>query len=68
MTHPVKDPIAAPARRFVDQVALVTGAGGGIGSAIAERLAAEGATSWSATSSSRRARPRIAESAIGPSR
>lgn len=36
----MKDPIPAPARRFVDRVVLVTGAGGG---AIAERFAVEGA-------------------------
>jgi NAD(P)-dependent dehydrogenase (short-subunit alcohol dehydrogenase family) len=39
----VKDPIAAPALRFVDHIVLVTGASGGIGSAIAERFASEGA-------------------------
>jgi NAD(P)-dependent dehydrogenase (short-subunit alcohol dehydrogenase family) len=39
----VKDPIPAPALRFVDHVVLVPGASGGIGSAIAERFAAEGA-------------------------
>jgi 2-hydroxycyclohexanecarboxyl-CoA dehydrogenase len=39
----VKDPQPSTARRFVDQVCLVTGAAGGIGSAIAARLAAEGA-------------------------
>jgi 2-hydroxycyclohexanecarboxyl-CoA dehydrogenase len=36
-------PVLSIARRFEEQVAVVTGAGGGIGSAIAERLAAEGA-------------------------
>ena len=35
----IKEPIAPPARRFVDQVCLVTGAVGGIGTAIARRLA-----------------------------
>jgi len=39
----IKEPLAPTARRFVDQVCLVTGAAGGIGSAIAHRLAAEGA-------------------------
>ena len=39
----IKEPLAPTARRFVDQVCLVTGAVGGIGSAIAGRLAAEGA-------------------------
>jgi 2-hydroxycyclohexanecarboxyl-CoA dehydrogenase len=36
-------PVPSSARRFDGQVAVVTGAGGGIGSAIARRLAAEGA-------------------------
>ena len=35
-------PVLSTARRFEEQVAVVTGAGGGIGGAIAERLAAEG--------------------------
>jgi len=39
----MKDPLPPTGRRFVDQVCLVTGAAGGIGSAIAHRLAAEGA-------------------------
>jgi 2-hydroxycyclohexanecarboxyl-CoA dehydrogenase len=39
----IKDPSPPTARRFVGQVCLVTGAAGGIGSAIAHRLAAEGA-------------------------
>ena len=42
----IKAPRPANARRFVDQVAMVTGAAGGIGSAIAERLAIEGAQVW----------------------
>ena len=39
----VLEPQPSTARRFVDRVCLVTGAAGGIGSAIAHRLAAEGA-------------------------
>lgn len=39
----IKAPRPANAHRFVDQVAVVTGAAGGIGSAVAGRLAAEGA-------------------------
>ena len=39
----IKEPSPPTARRFVDRVCLVTGAAGGIGSAIARRLAAEGA-------------------------
>ena len=39
----IKDPVPSGARRFVDRVCLVTGAAGGIGSAIARRLADEGA-------------------------
>jgi 3-oxoacyl-[acyl-carrier protein] reductase len=42
----IRAPRPAYARRFVDQVAVVTGAAGGIGSATAERLAAKGATVW----------------------
>jgi 2-hydroxycyclohexanecarboxyl-CoA dehydrogenase len=42
----IKIPKPANANRFLDQVAVVTGAAGGIGSAIAERLAAEGASVW----------------------
>jgi 2-hydroxycyclohexanecarboxyl-CoA dehydrogenase len=36
-------PVPSTARRFEDRVAVVSGAGGGIGSAVAKRLAAEGA-------------------------
>jgi NAD(P)-dependent dehydrogenase (short-subunit alcohol dehydrogenase family) len=39
----IKIPKPANADRFLDQVGVVTGAAGGIGSTIAERLAAEGA-------------------------
>jgi NAD(P)-dependent dehydrogenase (short-subunit alcohol dehydrogenase family) len=35
---------SATAHRFTEKVCVVTGAGGGIGSAIARRLASEGAT------------------------
>jgi 2-hydroxycyclohexanecarboxyl-CoA dehydrogenase len=42
----IKIPKPANANRFLDQVAVVAGAAGGIGSAIAERLAAEGASVW----------------------
>jgi NAD(P)-dependent dehydrogenase (short-subunit alcohol dehydrogenase family) len=38
------DPRAAGARRFVDKICIVTGAGQGIGKAVAKRLAAEGGT------------------------
>ena len=41
-----RPPRPANARRFADQVAVVTGAAGGIGSAIAARLAAEEAEVW----------------------
>ncbi|MEZ5089260.1 MAG: hypothetical protein R2719_05740 [Micropruina sp.] len=37
-------PVPSSARRFDGTVSVVTGAGGGISSAIAERLAAEGST------------------------
>jgi NAD(P)-dependent dehydrogenase (short-subunit alcohol dehydrogenase family) len=39
----IKSPQPANADRFTDRVAVVTGAAGGIGSVVAERLAAEGA-------------------------
>ena len=39
----IKNPLGPTARRFGDQVCLVTGAAGGIETAIARRLAAEGA-------------------------
>jgi NAD(P)-dependent dehydrogenase (short-subunit alcohol dehydrogenase family) len=39
----VTAPVPSTARRFAGQVAVVTGGGGGIGSAVAERFAAEGA-------------------------
>jgi 2-hydroxycyclohexanecarboxyl-CoA dehydrogenase len=39
----VSAPVPSGARRFAEKVAVVTGAGGGIGSAVARRLAAEGA-------------------------
>ena len=43
-TSIVLDPRAAGARRFVDKIAVVAGAGQGIGRATARRLAQEGAT------------------------
>ena len=43
-TDTVLDPRAAGARRFVDKIAVVAGAGQGIGRATARRLAQEGAT------------------------
>ncbi len=49
-TNPATDPFEDPSvgRRYVDKVALVTGAAGGIGRATAVRVAAEGASVWCA--------------------